>query len=138
MSRYAQCACMGGIVDQVSHLMAYNFLALFRWGPVKGALNLLVVKDFFSLMVIDTNSRPKKPSENNVAQGFSMRCLGEQKGGNKKLKTKMHMNHLEMRYSMAMTFESKNHQHLSGCCVLQVFPQQVSHNFFAKGNQPGT
>ena len=46
-------------------------------------------------MVIGTNSRPKKPSENNVAQGFSMRCLGEQMGGKNNLKPRC-MNHQEI------------------------------------------
>ena len=81
-------------------------------------------------MIIGIDSRPKKPSENDVAQRFST-CLGEQRE-EKKLKTKMHMNHLEMRHSMAMTFESKTHQHLSGCFVLQVFPQHVSHKLLGK------
>ena len=35
------------------------------------------------------------------------------------------MNHLEMRHSMAMTFEPKKlTRTLSGCCALQVSPQQ--------------
>jgi len=86
MSRYAQCACMGGIVDQVSHLMAYNFLALFRRAPVKGALNLLVVKDFFHWWSLTPIRGPKSPRRTTSLKDFRWCVLVSKREGTKNSK----------------------------------------------------
>ena len=120
MSRYAQCVCMGAIVNQVSHLMASTVICFGHFLAVAVSPKSAGCEDFVHCSSLASIRGPKSVKKTTPLNDFRRCVLVNQREGIKNSKPRC-TRIICKRDSIAMTFES-NIQHWSGCCVL---PQQV-------------